>query len=86
MNAAQDYDQERNAAADQTHDSRGALGLVTERLVVLQQTIFCRSGGVDDLFDGAHGVGADICLDDPPGSVKSVVLAGSRWYVSAHPA
>ena len=45
-------------------------------MAVFQQAVLGGSGGVDDLVDGAHRVSADICLDDLPGRVKSLVLAG----------
>ncbi len=68
----------RNATppAIRTHYRCSTLSLVTERLTVLQQSILGRSGSIDDLLDGAHGVGADIGLDDLPGSVKTFVLTG----------
>ena len=47
-----------------------------ERLAVLQQAVLSRDGSIDQLVDAAHGIGADICLNDLPGGVKSLGLPG----------
>ena len=48
---------------------------VFKRLAVLQQMIFLCHGGIDNLSDGAHGVGTLIRLDNLPRRVETLTLA-----------
>jgi len=72
----QDYDEQRDAAADQSDRRSGALCFVPERLAVLKQAVLSRDGSIDELVDAAHGIGTDICLNDLLGGVKSLGLLG----------
>jgi len=55
---------------------RLTIAVIAQRLPILHQILFGRSGSIDKLDYGAHTVGANICLDDLPGGVEALVLTG----------